>query len=172
MNRPTWAFGDFEDGWRIEIQRLWNLHHLPDKHWTNWVYSHGYESSHDFSNKNNLLNLLSNVVGMVIHNSWPWRPVCRGCRQRTWFRMRMRFVTIEIVTRNWHPKRSLIEPRPGLRRARHQALCRTSERWREGDQAALILRMFLLHQSGVREMRRLTRKNVPSVLGLHGSWTT
>ena len=48
----TWAFGDFEVGWRIEIQRLWNVHHLPDKHWTNWVYSHGYESSHDFSNKN------------------------------------------------------------------------------------------------------------------------
>ena len=60
-------------------------------------------------------------------------------------------------------KTSLIEPRPGLRRALHHALCRTSERRRESDQAALILRMFLLHQSAVREMRRLTRKNVSSV---------
>jgi len=52
---------------------------------------------------------------MVIHNSWPWRSLCRGCRLRTWFQMQ--FATIELVTCNWHARHSLIEPRPGLRKA-------------------------------------------------------
>ena len=91
-----------------------------------------YESSHDFSNKNYWIRC---------RTLWAWWFTIHGLEDPSavvvgrgldfeWFRMR--FVTIEIVTRNWHPKRSLIEPRPGLRRALHQALCRTSEKKKRG----------------------------------------